>query len=146
MSRTCTAGVVCRGAAPQSGGPVRGVETVSAIQASSHAVAKQAAEFLRRRGLRVQSLPAGESLCRLVRRLKPALVLLEAQARPESGFLLCAKLRREHPQLRVVLTGDRRHRGDARFATFAGAAAYLTNEDAPEQVERLLAELARQAA
>ena len=57
----------------------------------------------------------------LVRTLQPALVVLDANLDEESGWLICAKLRREQPRLRVVLTTRRPTAADRRFARFVGA-------------------------
>ena len=53
-----------------------------------------------------------------------AIVLPASVCGGESGYLTCAKLVQSLPNVRVVMVGPegKRH---ARFATFAGAAAYL---------------------
>jgi len=75
---------------------------------------------LRRTGWRVHS---AESLCemrKLVQRVMRTAVLLPAEGLSESGWLVCAKLLRSQPRLRVILVGELSERNE-RFARFVGA-------------------------
>jgi DNA-binding NarL/FixJ family response regulator len=66
---------------------------------------------------------------RLVRRTKPAVVFLDARLEDESGYLICAKIKLQHPKCKVVLI----HQGEGgeagRFADFVGADAVLDRGD-----------------
>ena len=75
----------------------------------------------RNRGWHVVQARSGAEVRQLVRTLQPALVVLDANLDEESGWLICAKLRREQPSLRVVLTTRRPTATDRRFARFVGA-------------------------
>lgn len=75
---------------------------------------------LRRAGWRVHQV---ESLCelrKLVQREMPDAVLLPAEGLSESGWLVCAKLHRAQPRLRVILVGELSEQNQ-RFARFVGA-------------------------
>jgi DNA-binding NarL/FixJ family response regulator len=66
-----------------------------------------------------------------------AIVLPAAVCGGESGYLTCAKLVRSLPNVRVVMVGPegKRH---ARFATFAGAAAYLSDSATISELAKLI--------
>jgi DNA-binding NarL/FixJ family response regulator len=66
-----------------------------------------------------------------------AIVLPVSACGGESGYLTCAKLIRSLPGVRVVMVGpeSKRH---ARFAKFAGAAAYLPETATPAELARAI--------
>jgi DNA-binding response OmpR family regulator len=76
---------------------------------------------LQRLGWEVQIAASGPEARRLARLISPAVVLLGAEGRQESGWLTCAKLCRELPEQPVVLVADDPERWQRRFATFVGA-------------------------
>lgn len=66
-----------------------------------------------------------------------AIVMPIAACGGESGYLTCAKLIRSLPNVRVVMVGpeSKRH---ARFAKFAGAAAYLPETATPAELAKAI--------
>ncbi len=66
-----------------------------------------------------------------------AIVLPASVCGGESGYLTCAKLVRSLPNVRVVMVGPdgKRH---ARFARFAGAAAYLPDTASTADLVKLI--------
>ena len=74
---------------------------------------------------------------RLACRYLPDALILPADSPDESGWLVCAKLVRARPLLRVVLVGERTAFG-VRFARFVGAAALVPpGAGADEMVARV---------
>jgi DNA-binding response OmpR family regulator len=61
--------------------------------------------------------------------LAPSLVILGTDLPDESGWLTCAKLTQEQPDLHVVLVADRVGRTSHAFAYFVGAAALVPRND-----------------
>ncbi len=91
------------------------------------------AEMFHDRGWEVLPAVSAADARRLAVRARAAVAVLAADgdADGESGVLSCAKLMRGNPRLRVVLVGP----DDAvaeRYARFAGAAAYVS-DDAPAE-------------
>jgi DNA-binding response OmpR family regulator len=65
----------------------------------------------------------------LAARLSPSLVILDTDLPDESGWLTCAKLVQEHPDLHVVLVADRIGQTSHAFAYYVGAAALVGRND-----------------
>jgi CheY-like chemotaxis protein len=80
----------------------------------------------RRLGWEVHLASSGPEARRLTRLLAPQAVVLDTALRDESGWLTCAKLTQEHPELKVVLLHDSATAVESRFAEFVGAAALVT--------------------
>jgi DNA-binding response OmpR family regulator len=78
-----------------------------------------------RLGWEVHPVRSGSEARRLARTLKPQLVVLAAEARQETGWLTCAKLRQEQPGCRVILVGHEPTPECARLTEFVGAAALV---------------------
>jgi DNA-binding response OmpR family regulator len=98
----------------------------------------QTCRALRQRGWRVHLARSGEEVRRLAHRLAPAAVALDTELADESGWLTCAKLTGEQPQLKVILVGPHTDRTDRRFAAFAGAAGLVSPQDGvPALVEEV---------
>jgi len=92
----------------------------------------------RRLGWEVHLASSGPEARRMTRLLGPQVVVLDTALRDESGWLTCAKLTQETPELKVVLLGDGATELDQRFAAFIGAAALVTRAAG---VPALLAEI-----
>jgi DNA-binding response OmpR family regulator len=88
----------------------------------------------RQRGWAVFTADSGPQARRLVRRLAPALVVLEANLPGESGWLTSAKLRQDRPASRVVLVSPGPTAFEEDFAAFLGA----TLVSRPDGAEPLL--------
>src|SRR5436190_7818482 len=70
----------------------------------------------RRLGWEVHLASSGPEARRLTRLLAPQAVVLDTALRDESGWLTCAKLTQEHPDLKVVLLHGGATAQDGRFA------------------------------
>ena len=81
------------------------------------------------RGWKVRTAATGGELRRLARRLCPPAVLLAAEIADESGWLICDKLVRQQPSLRVYLITDAVNEENRHFAEFVGAAGLFSPED-----------------
>src|SRR5438105_1315286 len=79
----------------------------------------------RRLGWEVHLASSGPEARRLARLLEPQAVILDIALRDESGWLTCAKLTQENPDLKVVLLADRVTETLGRFGQFVGAAALV---------------------
>jgi len=87
---------------------------------------------LRRLGWDVYVSGTGASARRLTRMLHPEVVVLSTQLPDESGWLTCDKLMRDYPLLKVVLVSPEASVEGESFATFVGAAAYVSEADGVE--------------
>jgi DNA-binding response OmpR family regulator len=96
------------------------------------------ADHFRKQGWDVHTAATGADTIRLALRKRPAVVLLPTDADGESGFLICAKLRRALPRLRVILVGPTRTAEAEKFAGFVGAAFAAETED-PAELFRVVA-------
>ncbi|MBY0515134.1 MAG: hypothetical protein K2P78_14670 [Gemmataceae bacterium] len=79
------------------------------------------ADQLRARGWDVRTAATPAEAAALAVETNPTAVVLPAEADGESGYLVCAKLRRARPRVRLVLVGETRTDRDARLARFVGA-------------------------
>ena len=79
----------------------------------------------RRQGWRVRLLKGGPDLRRLVRLRPPTAAVLEADPVGESGWLTCAKLQWEQPDLPIYLVANQASAEKRRFADFVGARRLL---------------------
>jgi DNA-binding response OmpR family regulator len=93
-------------------------------------------------GWEVRLASAGVEARKLAADSEPALVVMDADLPGESGWLTCAKLTSDMPNLRVILISDRMTRGRQRFAAFVGAANIVARRGS---LQALLCE-AREAA
>jgi hypothetical protein len=112
---------------PGPGGPRRkGPRVVLA------AVAAQVAEQLRKQGWDVHTAEGADDAARLALCKHAAAVVIPAETAGESGYLVCAKLRRSRPDLRVLLVGAERTAKAEHFSKFVGGsfapAATLADE------------------
>jgi len=71
-----------------------------------------------------------------------AVVLPAGVCAGESGFLTCAKLKKELPNARVILVGSPED-GSERFAKFAGAVAYLPPTATADELVKLITPASR---
>jgi DNA-binding response OmpR family regulator len=65
----------------------------------------------------------------MVGELSPAMVILDAELPDESGWLTCAKLTQEQPDLHVVLVADHIGPSSHAFAYYVGAEALVARND-----------------
>jgi CheY-like chemotaxis protein len=101
---------------------------VFAYADSTHAVL--CCRQLRRLGWEVHLTRSGPEARRLARSLQPATVVLDIDLHDESGWLTCAKLTQEQPNLRVVLvTGATMSDLSCQRAHHAGAATLVHRTD-----------------
>ncbi len=115
----------------RAGRATRGV--VLALPAAAAAVSDR----LHRAGWPVFRAGTCAAVRRLVRRVRPEVVVLPADGFAESGWLTCAKLRCDDPRLRVILVGDAA--GGAEYARFVGAEALVPSDvTADELVDRIV--------
>jgi DNA-binding response OmpR family regulator len=77
----------------------------------------------------VRMASCGPEARELAAELSPSLVVLDAELPEESGWLTCAKLKQEQPDLKVVLLTDHVQRASHAFAHFVGAAALINRSD-----------------
>ncbi|MBY0526417.1 MAG: response regulator [Gemmataceae bacterium] len=80
-------------------------------------------------GWQVHVADSGTHLRQLAHRFAPSIVVLDADLADESGWLTCAKLRRERPRQRVILvsvdpTAERR-----RLASFVGGDGLVSQSE-----------------
>jgi len=83
----------------------------------------------RRLGWDVYSVQTGAEARRLAHDLHTQLVVLDADLPGESGWLTCAKLTQELPQVKVVLVCTRTTPYDPDFATSVGADALCSLQE-----------------
>src|SRR6516162_7335231 len=77
----------------------------------------------------VHTASSGTQARELAAELNPCLVVLDAELPDESGWLTCAKLTKEQPDLHVVLVADHIGRSSHAFAYYVGAAALVGRND-----------------
>jgi DNA-binding response OmpR family regulator len=87
--------------------------------------AARAGLAFRREGWDVYHAHTGPELRRLARLLEVDLVVLDAAFLGETGWLTCAKLAQERPELCIVLTAERPDHRAHRLAEFVGAVALV---------------------
>jgi len=91
--------------------------------------AEQVVRLFRHRGWEVHRARSGPEARRLARLHRPAAVVLEADAKDESGWLTCAKLVREPVSCKVVLVSRGSGCENHRLARFVGSAALVAQDD-----------------
>jgi CheY-like chemotaxis protein len=89
------------------------------------AFAAQTSRCFRKLGWKVYATSSAAEARRLARILHPAMVILDTDLPDESGWLMCDKLTREQPGLKVFLVSNRRNPYQSRFADFVGATGLL---------------------
>jgi DNA-binding NarL/FixJ family response regulator len=72
---------------------------------------------------------SGAEARELAAELTPSMVILDTELKDESGWLTCAKLTQEQPDLHVVLVADHIGASSHQFAYFVGAAALVARND-----------------
>jgi DNA-binding response OmpR family regulator len=77
----------------------------------------------------VYTVASGTEVRELAAELAPSLVVLDAELPEESGWLTCAKLKQEQPDLKVVLLVDQVNLSSHAFGYFAGASALVLRND-----------------
>lgn len=90
-------------------------------------------ERLRQRGWHVWRAASNCELRKLTATHFPAVVVLAAEGRDESGWLTCAKLLRAQPRLRIVLVGWDDPEA-IELARFVGAEALIAPETDPNEL------------
>lgn len=100
--------------------------------------------LLSRRGHEVTGLPGGDGLLETIRRVGPALVLMDIQLPGKDGFTLLEEIRRSpHGRLPVVALTAHAMSGDRERALQAGFDGYITKpidiRRFPETVQGVLA-------
>jgi len=89
------------------------------------ALSRETARRFRRLGWDVYQAQSGAEARRLARMMGAELTILDVDLDDESGWLVCAKLRRELPASRVVLVGDAACSRSQQMAAFVGASALV---------------------
>ena len=89
------------------------------------AFTRQTSRCFRRLGWQVYSADTAAEARRLTQALNAAVLVLDTELPDESGWLACAKLTGEQPDLKVFLVSPRRSAEQARFADFVGAAGLV---------------------
>jgi CheY-like chemotaxis protein len=84
-----------------------------------------AARHLGQLGWEVHVAATAGQVRALAQEFAPSVVVMSTDLPDESGWLLCAKLRHEHPRQRVILVGTRRSRDGRRFTEFVGGSALV---------------------
>jgi DNA-binding response OmpR family regulator len=87
---------------------------------SDSAMVAATVQRLHRANWRVYRASSCDALRRLTCHMTPDVVVLPADGSDESGWLTCAKLLREIPDLRVIVVGDPTA-NETEFARFIGA-------------------------
>jgi DNA-binding response OmpR family regulator len=77
----------------------------------------------------VYTVASGIEVRELAAEMFPSLVILDAELPQESGWLTCAKLRQEQPDVKVVLLVDQVNLSSHAFGYFAGASALVLRDD-----------------
>ncbi len=113
------------------------VERPELIVAHRNAVhARRLVQAFRQRGWCVHPARSGREVRSLARGLFLPAILLGTDQMEESGWLTCAKLHLELPQVRVFLLAPAVTPVLRRFAAFLGAAELLVQQDDPRAVVR----------
>lgn len=99
---------------------------------SDPAYAALASRHFRRRGWEVHTVGKAADVRRLAFALAPRIVVLDVNLSDESGWLTCAKLLLDRPELRVVLVAPEQSELLARQAAFIGAAGFISREQGCE--------------
>lgn len=100
------------------GGRLKAPRVVLAETALNDTIAEQ----LRRFGFDVRTATTSDEAVMLALEANPTAVVLPTETHDsESGYLVCAKLRRARPRLKLVLVGSQRTPADERLARFVGA-------------------------
>jgi ActR/RegA family two-component response regulator len=86
------------------------------------------------RGWDVLLSKTGKEARKLAIKNNASFVVLPVRCEPESGWLSCVKLTRSGKKVRVVLVGGKNDEEAERFALFAGASAYFSNESSAETI------------
>lgn len=95
------------------------------------------ARSLRRLGWDVYLARTGPEARRLARLLAADLVLLGTDLPDETGWLTCDKLRRERPQVQIILVAPTVDATTRQFADFVGARAVVSIEDSlPDRIHQ----------
>jgi DNA-binding NarL/FixJ family response regulator len=84
--------------------------------------------FLRLRWI-VHVTASGTEARELVAERSPSMVILDTDLKDESGWLTCAKLTQEQPDLHVVMVADHVGADSHQFAYYVGAAALVARND-----------------
>jgi len=71
---------------------------------------------------------------RLARMLTPDLVLLSANFPDETGWLVCDKMRRDMPAIRVMVVAEDNNSANQEFARFVGAQGVVAQTHSAEMV------------
>jgi CheY-like chemotaxis protein len=121
--------------------PVFRPRLVLAYADSAHAA--MTCRHLRRLGWEVRLAGSGPEARRLVRLLRPDVVVLDTDLREESGWLTCAKMNMEFPDQLVVLVTAAVTAQEQEYARFVGAAAIVSRS---VSVDELLEEVQQVAA
>jgi len=101
-------------------------------------------DWLTGRGWSAYRAGSAAEVRRLMRLVNPEALVLPADGSDESGWLACAKLRKQRPGLHVVLIDGEPSGDRERFAAFAGATALVSSGPGlAERVAEALAPAAR---
>lgn len=85
----------------------------------------------------------GHEAIRLVRELKPDIALVDVSMPGLSGLDVASRVRKEHPETRVVIVSMHADREYVRMALAAGASGYLLKQAARGELEKALEAVAR---
>jgi DNA-binding response OmpR family regulator len=90
--------------------------------------ATSAKRRLVRLGWEVYQTRSAAGARRLAEEVQPAVFVLDTDLPDETGWLLCAKLKAQMPETRVILVDDRPSLERARYARFVGANALVRRQ------------------
>jgi len=93
--------------------------------------ASQCARYFRRQGWEVHLIPSGVDARRLALDSPPRVVILDTELPDESGWLTAAKILLDRPEQIVFIVGPEQTEANDRFASFIGAAGFLTRDESP---------------
>lgn len=109
---------------------------------SDSAYASSVARQLRRSGWEVHLASNAEETCRLVQSQDPSVVLLDVDLPDETGWLTCAKLTLDRPELHVWLLSEGQESLAEGRAQHVGAQGLIARTEGPEAVlSALIAEV-----
>lgn len=110
---------------PVAKSPMAGYRPCLVLAHRDPAYSRETARRFRRLGWDVYQTQGGAEARRLARMMGAELTVLDVDLADESGWLVCAKLRRELPAGQVVLVGDPACPRSQQMAAFVGAAALV---------------------
>lgn len=104
------------------------------VTLTTHPLAESLPATFRRLGWQVFEAHSGEETRKLAHHMRPEAVVISTRLSDESGWLICDKLTRDLPGLKVILVGEEPQSSDEDFALFVGAVAVLGDSETPQRI------------